>query len=552
MANMIPCPNPVCTHQFSQAELQAAAQLACPKCGFRMQGRGPEQPKPAAPNPVASKSAAPAAQPVAAPKAVAVAQAKPVAAATAVVAQPAPAKVMQATASKPAPSPPLAAPIVAAPVSNGKTSPAPAAKADDDGGSAADGTFFNPADLQVDAGPLVHTARVKHPFNWPRFFITLFIVGFAVCVVVAAFGGLIVAIGLDRLRDLASGRPDGDTHIGKLRAGKGESEAIYKLVLPRREWAPDNEIRHRFDAHAAFKSIDYEGCWFALVVKDYGMHKPRDPEMLRFAVAKLDHHFADGLELGAKTEPGKFGELPSLRLQFRGDLKSARWNGECHMFFNNGIAYWLFLASPEKSVVEFFADELPAKHVFVVSDRRGWREQPAPTETFISAGGKFDVTALKGAWSAGDPKLVDEKYEMLLSGRYLIEKNNSKNAIITVFTVEKQADLAAAMKAARAYIEKKAEEDNALAKVNHAAEVTPGQSSDLGEQKEIGNRFGRIIDLKEQLKDEDKARRYYLLAVVNEPDATYAFKCECAWEARAIWRQEFFDVLKTFRVRKAE
>ena len=50
----------------------------------------------------------------------------------------------------------------------------------------------------------------------------------------------------------------------------------------------------------------------------------------------------------------------------------------------------------------------------------------------------------------------------------------------------------------------------------------------------------------------DGTRRYYLLAVLNEPDACYGILCECAWDSRAIWRQEFLDVLKTFRVRKTE
>ncbi len=90
MANKLPCPNPTCTHEFSQAELQAAAQLACPKCGFRMQGRAAAPAPKAARAPTAAKPAPAPLKPAApapAPKPVASAPAKT---ATPIAAQPKP------------------------------------------------------------------------------------------------------------------------------------------------------------------------------------------------------------------------------------------------------------------------------------------------------------------------------------------------------------------------------------------------------------------------------------------------------------------------------
>src|SRR6185369_553125 len=93
MANTIPCPNPTCAHQFSPTELQAAAQLACPRCVLKMQGLAPVNPA----VPVKSAPANPAAQsPSPNPK-------PPIAA-------PMPAKPL---ASPPMASPPMAKPIAA-------------------------------------------------------------------------------------------------------------------------------------------------------------------------------------------------------------------------------------------------------------------------------------------------------------------------------------------------------------------------------------------------------------------------------------------------------
>src|SRR5437879_215403 len=117
MANTIPCPNPVCTHEFGLAELQSAAQLLCPKCGFRMEGRGPA--KPAAPKPA--------------------------------VAQPIAVKVALATAAPPEPA---ASAPVSTPIADGE-------------GSLSDGTFFNP-DVGAGAGTLVRTSAPPRKFSWMR------------------------------------------------------------------------------------------------------------------------------------------------------------------------------------------------------------------------------------------------------------------------------------------------------------------------------------------------------------------------------------------------
>src|SRR5260370_36431246 len=104
MADQFPCPNPTCTHVFTLAELQTAAQVGCPRCGFRMQGRGPAQPAPPTrPAPAVARPVAPAV-PLAAPV-----QA-PIVAATLVL--PAAAPMRQAKPVQPRASP--ARPVVAA------------------------------------------------------------------------------------------------------------------------------------------------------------------------------------------------------------------------------------------------------------------------------------------------------------------------------------------------------------------------------------------------------------------------------------------------------
>jgi hypothetical protein len=578
MANTIPCPNPVCTHDFSLAEVQSAAPLLCPKCGFRMQGKAAAPSKQAAPaapaaKPAVSKPAAPAkpapptaaaikraaaplakpavAQPIAIPAKGAVAApvpapTKPVAASNPPLAMPVAAQTKPASgvaAGSPPLATPTAAPPAAAPVGSEESLP--------------DGAFFNP-DVGI-TGTLVRTGGPKNKkFNWIRLLIILFAVGFAACVVIVAIGTLSMIMGGRNLGNVFENSEPG-TYIGNIRNAKNESEKVYRLVLPKKDWLINSEIASRFGGVAearqqflvtAYQHAEYD-FWFALIAKDHGLYKPRAAEMLRTAVDKLEFHFGEALELDAKAEPVKFGALPAQKLQFRGEYKSVKWLGECYMFFNNGIAYWLFTASPDENLVVSYAEKLPLENIFIESERRGWREQPWPTETFPSIGGKLDMTAPKGVWDKADPKSEDENGVLLLAGRYLREKDNSKNALLLVFTMDKKDDPIAAMKAAREHLNTKAEGDNKNAKVVHAADVAPGQT-EQGELEDIGNRRGRMIDLKLQITDEPDPQRYYLLAVVNEPDVCYVIVCECSWRGRQIWRQDFLDVLRTLRVKKGE
>jgi len=514
MATTIPCPNPTCTHSFSQAELQSASQLVCPKCSFRMQGKGPANPKPAP----APKAAAPTPVPIAK----VLTPAKPAASEPKPNAKPLPATPVQATAVVADPPP--------APASVPETS--------------------NDA-LTFDNEPLVRLPTKKGKFNWGRFAIFSLITGIAACVVVVAFVSVfLILMGTGALTDFSM-NPDDVHHTGAVRDAKGNTEKAYKLILNRKEWAVDNEMAATYGAHMAWKHTERD-FWFAVVVKDHAVYKPRDAEMLRYALEKLEGHFGEALELGGKAEPVKMCGLPAQRIQFKGQIKAANWLGECYMFFKEGVAFWLFISSPDWDVVERYAGVLPEKHMSVLVDRRGWREQPPATETYASLNNQVKVTVPampKGIWEKHNAKNEDENGELFLFGRFLKgEKDNRKNASLLVFTLEKKPDLGEALKSARDYLDNKVKNENNNFKIVPAEEVAEGK----GELKtlDVGNRRGRIADLKLQFNEEPK--RYYLLAIVNEPDNVYATLCECSWESRQIWRQEFLEVLGAMKFQRPE
>lgn len=501
MANTIPCPNPTCTHQFKAAELQSATQLACPRCGFRMQGKAPAKPAPA--KPVAEKPK-PAAPPLA----------KPVAVKSG--------------------APPLAAPIPTAAPPAEPTKP--------------DGALFNP-----DAGgPLLRTPiKRKKSFNWLRLVLVLLTFGVAGSVVVIGILAVFLGYGFGIGKSGGGADGKGSVFYGQIKGQKDGNEKVFKLVLSKDEWEIDRDVLSRFEAHQAWKHKQMEhDFWFAVVVQDYGPHKPRDAEMLRYGIDKLEAFFSDTLEIEKKAEPAKIKDLAAQKIQFKGQIKSANWLGECYMFFNNGVGYWLFLSSPDWRTIEHFAEEMPKKYFFVESERRGWREQPQPVETFTAVNKKFNATVLKKVWEElRNPKDVEENGVLYLSGRYTKAKDNRKNASLLVFTLKKEDDLKAAMKSARDYLDSKVKNENETYKIALATEVSPGQTEG-GASENVGNRPGRILDLKRLAGEE--IQRYYFLAVANEADAAYVIVGDCTWDSRQIWRQDFLDAIRSINFTKGD
>ena len=113
---------------------------------------------------------------------------------------------------------------------------------------------------------------------------------------------------------------------------------------------------------------------------------------------------------------------------------------------------------------------------------------------------------------------------MFLFGRFLREKDNRKNASILIFTTDKKSDLKETLKEARTYLETRKKGKNAKYKFMPAQEG----ATEAGESEAVGDRQGRMVELKVAFVDEPK--RYLVLAAVHHDDKAYIIRCDCAGE----------------------
>jgi hypothetical protein len=576
MALKFPCPNPTCTHEFTAAEFQASSDIACPRCGFKLKGSGPAAAAPpppmakpfplAAPAPPAPPTAKPfplppTAKPLpSAPAAPPAAKAFPLPPA----AKPAPPPAAPAPRPKAAPQPvarPPASPPIAMPVA-----PAPAEEDFDvdlvDVPAPEAPAVAEPPRMDFGAarkGPLVRVEGRQRRGPSRK---TLFLVGGLVAFASVALGAASYLLLLySRSSGDGGSRNPGSASarglIGVIRSPRNVDEKVFRVTLPDGDWALDRETRVALQTQRyqsvdpwlveAWKHTKYS-VWFAVVVKDYGAHKPRSSETMRVAVEKLENLYPDGLELDSKAEPITFAELPAQRLKFKGSGNATNWLGDVYLFFQNGFAYWFYIASTSPiEEARGFAAELQKEGggFTVLAERRGWRDQPVPTENYASENKHITVAAPQGVWEKHPPKDEDERGQLHLFGRFVQEKDNRKNAHVMIIALEKQADLQAAMKAARADLDTKKKEENPGYETAPAGEWEEAKA-ELGIVDDIGNRRGRRADLKLAIGTE--AKRYILLAVVNEADTCYAIRCDCDWQSREIWRQDFLDLLRTLKV----
>jgi hypothetical protein len=506
-----PCPNPLCTHSFTPEQVQSAVALKCPVCGqvfqFRVGAAAKARTPPDAPVKNRQGKSPPSGRiPIAKP-----------------VLPPAPSTGTAAHCQAAPPPVPVAS---AARVANPPTSVQPSGL----------GTLSGSEPL---VQPTVQRAVRPHKLV---FFL-------AVGMVLGAFVliGAFLAVKAFSLPRGSAILPDkGRVIVGTARSQKNVEENAFKLVLADKAWVPDSDMRRRLGVVTAWKSIarNEEG-WLAVSVRDYGLSRPREAELMRSGIEPLEQYFEGSLELADKAEPATLSETLGQRLLFKGQLHAVTWWGHVYMFAHHGLGYWIYVAAPSKAEAEKFGKDLGNGFIFY-TERNGWQEQPPKKESFASADGAVTAFAPEGVFVKHPARDQDERGELYLFAKYHKDNDNRKNADVLILALPKDGNAAGeglkeALRGARKYLEDKKQEESKDYRVDVAAE---GEAqADQGVAAAVGNYPGRIAEYK--LLHGASAARCWVVAVVKDADKVYAIRCDCAWEHRQIWRADFEELLRS-------
>jgi hypothetical protein len=506
MADGFPCPNPACTHQFLHAEVKGASSLTCPRCGTIFRFR-PSSGAPASPAAAAMPRAV--VQPPVAPRAM-----------------PGGLRASQVDVELLAgPTPPAAIPVAGPPAAG-------------------------PAEGIVPAS-VVERHRRKDPGSRLSLVMGLLVAGIVVAMIL---GGYFMFMNRNS-RGLSTsagnpGEPGEAAHTinAKVWTLDKRHEQAFRLILPPDTWKVD-KTKTGLRPLVALRRSDPD-VWLAVAAQDYGVHRPRDAELMQQAMGRLEKYFGDNLELAARPEAREFVGEPAQVLEFKGMANSAVWHGECYALTHHGIGYWLFVAAPTVAQARAALAELQqtrGKGFMPITDREGRTEQPLPTETF--KGDRCELSATEGVWTKFRASDEDERGDLLLLGRDRKEADdivkNVKNATILVLVFDKAAaSLNDALKLARDHVEAKYKAEN------KDYTLAPANDQHGPELETIAGLPGKVAALK--LLSGADPRKYVLLAVTQDTGKVYALRGECNWEHRQVWQSDFRDLLKTFRLKKAD
>lgn len=405
--------------------------------------------------------------------------------------------------------------------------------------------------------PVLRSAVTQAPRGWTwvhwtviGLFGVLGIAGIVVLAIILSKGG--------STGDETGPAVPGKGFVGMVRTLDNKDERVFRLLLHDAGWVGEREARSALGAVTAWRNVDWD-VWLAVVVRDYGTRKPREAELIRVGVDRLEKFYGETLEMEAYAEPAVLSGRKVQRLAFKGQIGAVVHWGELYMFAHHGFGYWFFIGGPTEAETQQALAQLEREKLGLVvsTQRSGWRDQPPRFETFTASSSNFTMAGEEGVWEKFRAKNEDERGELSLLGRFQEEKeagkadakfDNRKNAAVLVVALDPQPDLQQAMKAGVAYVETKKKEEGMAYRLDPIGEAGPEAA--LGKLEDIGNRKGRIAEF--TLKYGEEPQRYMLVGVVNEPGVSWVIRCDSTWQYRQIWREDFRDLLRTFKAKRVE
>ncbi len=315
------------------------------------------------------------------------------------------------------------------------------------------------------------------------------------------------------------------------------------FTFPGGQWKLDDKLRLFGVAQLLAMRRAEPNAWMVLAARDYQKRAPRDGEMVEEAVNRLGAYF-QGLEWELRPDEDWAGRR-AQHLTFQGDVNHVVMSGDCLLFTDKGLGYWLTTWAPA-STADLSREDL--RHVrqglALLKERDGWQEATSPVQTFRGHEIPYSLRDTEELWKEWPtPKDVEKAADLVLQARDRLEaKDIDKMAQVVVLLLPKQADLTKAAHAARAHLE----EQQRLLYPATTLDVLRDQEGPQDRAAPVGAVPGHLT--KFRVKNSPDRQRFVVLAVVQQPERVLAIQCECDWKRRSLWEGDFKQLLSTFRL----
>jgi hypothetical protein len=327
----------------------------------------------------------------------------------------------------------------------------------------------------------------------------------------------------------------------------------FRLTVRRGEWKENSAARLGLEAFFALEKIN-AARWLAIAAEDFGIQNPRDADLEKGAVQRLERYFTgSGLEWEPRPAKTRLAGRPVQRIVFQGEHDKVMSRGECLMIRHRGIGYWIFLWAPAKQNQKWqttrreLADlqASPGGGFTLLGSRKGWEERPRAMDRFQGAKHRFSLLGLKDYWeqfSATDEDPNGDLYLQRKNAKARREPVRGVTILVVVVPANPGATWQTALQDAKDHLLRR----QPAGEEKPRLKLAPGQADELGVEKDVGNVPGRVGELKVL---NGSLQNLAVIAVVMRAEHVYIIQCQCPWKDRASWRGEFNQMLATFDLR---
>jgi hypothetical protein len=338
-----------------------------------------------------------------------------------------------------------------------------------------------------------------------------------------------------------------------------EAQGNFAFTLPP-GWRKDKDIRLRMQVPIALTRRKQRS-HMALAYRDYKTREPSEAELLDVALTKLRGYFTsveyeDPFQGKQRGRTGTLGGEPAIVVDFQGTDKSeVIMRGQAYLLGRQGFGYWLFTWGPEDMVDQLAEDWDAVRSRFrLFNQREGWKPRPPESLRFVVPNLDVQLNYLKGLWRREDnPKDYDDQAVLALrgfeptedeaTGKKRVVAYAGKAATVQVLALPAVADVKSAYEAALEHVKKKQMDTYPMLAVKAVNDRKTGKPVVGVEVGALRGQWARL-----QLELDPDTSRFGLLAVVNlPPKGSLAVFCECRWERRDFWDQEFRQLIETVR-----
>jgi hypothetical protein len=487
MSQSLKCPNPICTHEFSAAELTGVASASCPRCGMVVQLRSTSAP--AVPSSAAPTIALPPKPP------------KPVPLAQAVSAIPLAQPVTRVQPIAPANLPP--------------PRPAP------------------PTPTIADVSPPIVRARHRpRSRDWITY--PLVIGGFLLLCAVGVVGFLVTQ---------RSGLGTA-SHSGGYRS----SDNNYFLNLENPKWAESAETKSKLGVNQLALRHAAPSGYFALDVIDFHDHNPTPRELDDEARKKLKAFFPKNVETNPPQDAppqtaDRVAGQTTFHIVFEGESNEEASSGEVVFFANQGLGYWLYTWAPTASAPELAADFKELRKSFsLLGERAAWKQRQQQKQEFegdkIKGYRLIDTT---GHWRKDDdPTAHDPKADLVLRAVDPAKPNQpTLGADLVVMSLSAGNDPVEV--ATEHVLKKHVREGYPETKIDDAYVGGEGPKDHVGDAK------GRLLEWR--INNGPGRERFAVVGIIPRAEDTLVLYGECDMARRFNWETQLRQLIESIQLK---